>query len=137
VLAHIILGLPGETVQTIRNTVEYIKELDPDYAQFYCAIPFPKTELEAMAKREGWRIIGDYSRYELNQPILELPTLTLEDLARERSRAYRQFFLRPSYMWGRLRRCRSPRDVYLLFRQGFDFIRNWVLDAKKQESIAA
>jgi radical SAM superfamily enzyme YgiQ (UPF0313 family) len=128
VLAHVILGLPGETVASIRATVDYIRRLDPDYAQFYCAIPFPKTELEARAKREGWPIRGDYSRYELNQPILELPTLSLEELARERARAYRVFYLRPSYMWGRLRRTRGLRDVWNLFRQGWDFVRNWVLD---------
>jgi anaerobic magnesium-protoporphyrin IX monomethyl ester cyclase len=137
VLAHVILGLPGETVESIRNTVKYIKELDPDYAQFYCAIPFPKTELEAQAKREGWKIAGGFSRFELNQPILELPTLKLEDLTRERSKAYREFYLRPSYMWGRLRKCRNPRDIYLLFRQGFDFVKYWVLNPPKQETKAA
>lgn len=130
VLAHVILGLPGETVATIRRTVDYIRRLDPDYAQFYCAIPFPKTELEAQAKREGWAIRGDYSRYELNQPILELPTLTLEELARERSRAYRAFYLRPSYLWGRLRKVRSPRDLATLFSQGWDFVKNWVLERR-------
>ena len=128
VLAHVILGLPGESVRSIRNTVDYIKRLDPDYAQFYCAIPFPKTELEETAKREGWLIRGDYARYELNQPILELPTLTLEELSRERSRAYRAFYLRPSYMAGRLAKCRSFGDVVTLFRQGWDFVRNWVLN---------
>jgi len=131
VLAHVILGLPGETKETIRRTVRYIQELDPDYAQFYCAIPFPKTELEALARREGWRIAGDYSRYELNQPLLELPTLSLADLALERSRAYREFYLRPSYIGGRLRKVKSPRGLWILIRQGWDFVRHWILETRE------
>jgi radical SAM superfamily enzyme YgiQ (UPF0313 family) len=129
VLAHIILGLPGETPETLRRTLEYVKKLDSDYAQFDCAIPFPKTELESWADREGWITTKDYSRYELNQPILNLPTLSLEELRKARSRAYREFYLRPAYLWKRLRKIKSFPDLWIQVRQGWDFARNWIFDS--------
>lgn len=126
VLVHVIFGLPGETPATIRRTVAFVKELDPDYAQFYCAIPFPKTELETLAREKGWITTEDYSKYELNQAILDTPALPVEALRVARKSAYRSFYLRPSYLLKRLRRIRGWKDLWVNVKQGFDFIRNWI-----------
>jgi radical SAM superfamily enzyme YgiQ (UPF0313 family) len=126
VLTHIIFGLPGETMETIKETIKYVKELDPDYAQFYCAIPFPKTELEEMGKKNGWITTEDYAKYELNQPILHLPTLSVEDLQKARDMAYRQFYLRPSYVFKRLKKIKNFKDLLVNYRQAKDFISSWI-----------
>jgi radical SAM superfamily enzyme YgiQ (UPF0313 family) len=126
VLTHIIFGLPGETMETIKETIKYVKELDPDYAQFYCAIPFPKTELEEMGKKNGWITTDDYAKYELNQPILHLPTLSVEQLQEARNMAYRQFYLRPAYIFKRLRKIKSFGDLLTNYRQAKDFISSWI-----------
>ncbi len=128
VLTHIIFGLPGETLETINQTIQYVKELDPDYAQFYCAIPFPKTELEEMGKKNGWITTEDYAKYELNQPILNLPTLSAFELQKARVRAYREFYLRPSYALKRLRKIHSWNDLVKTYHQGKDFIESWISD---------
>jgi radical SAM superfamily enzyme YgiQ (UPF0313 family) len=134
VLTHIIFGLPGETLDTINETIRYVKELDPDYAQFYCAIPFPKTELEEMGKKNGWITTEDYAKYELNQPILNLPTLSVEDLQKARSRAYREFYLRPAYILKRLRKIKSLKDLMVNYRQARDFIQSWISDSSTQKT---
>jgi anaerobic magnesium-protoporphyrin IX monomethyl ester cyclase len=126
VLTHIIFGLPGETMETIKETIKYVKELDPDYAQFYCAIPFPKTELEEMGKKNGWITTDDYAKYELNQPILNMPGLSVEELQKARNMAYRQFYLRPSYIFKRLRKIRNFADLLINYRQAKDFISSWI-----------
>lgn len=126
VLAHIIFGLPGDTHETINQTIQYVKGLDPDYAQFYCAIPFPKTELEEMGKKNGWITTQDYSKYELNQPILNLPTLSVDQLQKARIRAYREFYLRPSYVFKRLRKIHSLNDLMKTYHQAKDFIKSWI-----------
>ena len=126
VLTHIIFGLPGETLETINETIRYVKELDPDYAQFYCAIPFPKTELEEMGKKNGWITTEDYAKYELNQPILNLPTLSAEELQKASIRAYREFYLRPIYIFNRLRKIHSWSDFQKTFFQAKDFIGSWI-----------
>jgi len=134
VLTHIIFGLPGETVQTIEETIRYVKELDPDYAQFYCAIPFPKTELEEMGKKNGWITTEDYAKYELNQPILNLPTLSPEELQKARVRAYREFYLRPSYIFKRLRKIKNFTELVKNYRQARDFIHGWISDGSTQKT---
>jgi radical SAM superfamily enzyme YgiQ (UPF0313 family) len=126
VLTHIIFGLPGETMETIKETIKYVKELDPDYAQFYCAIPFPKTELEEMGKKNGWITTEDYAKYELNQPILNMPGLSVEELQKARNMAYRQFYLRPSYIFKRLRKIRNFADLLVNYRQAKDFVSSWI-----------
>ena len=134
VLTHIIFGLPGDTPETINQTIKYVKELDPDYAQFYCAIPFPKTELEAMGKKNGWITTEDYAKYELNQPILNLPTLSIEQLQEARKRAYREFYLRPSYILKRLKKIKSFKDLTTNFLQARDFISSWISESSTEKT---
>ncbi len=49
-----ILGLPGDTKETIRETVEFAKTLNPDTAQFYPLMVYPGTEAYEWAKRSGY-----------------------------------------------------------------------------------
>lgn len=127
-LAHIIFGLPGETRTTIEKTINFIIELDPDYAQFYCAIPFPGTEFYEISKKKGWLVTDDWRRFELNQAIISTPSLSAEELHKSRIEAYRRFYLRPKYIWGRIKKARSVKDLFLLFRQGASFTRHWIFN---------
>jgi len=134
VLTHIIFGLPGETLKTINETIRYVIEMDPDYAQFYCAVPFPKTELEELGKKNGWITTEDYGKYELNQPILNLPGLSIEELQKARNRAYREFYLRPSYVFKRLRKIRGIKDLLTNYRQARDFIGSWISESSTKKT---
>jgi radical SAM superfamily enzyme YgiQ (UPF0313 family) len=53
IVAHVMLGYPGETKETARKTIDLVKELDVDFAQFYCAVPFPGSKLYEDAEKEG------------------------------------------------------------------------------------
>ena len=54
--AFFIIGYPGDTPASLDRTIDYAIELNPDFANFYPAVPYPGTELYAKAKREGlWR----------------------------------------------------------------------------------
>ena len=52
--AFFIFGYPGETPQTMEATTRYAIELDPDFANFYPAVPYPGTALYEKCVREGW-----------------------------------------------------------------------------------
>jgi len=58
-----ILGLPGETRETIQETIRFACEIDPDTIQVSLAAPYPGTALYAEARREGWleaeRLVDD------------------------------------------------------------------------------
>lgn len=59
-----ILGYPGDTVASLQRTIDYAIDLDPDFANFYPAVPYPGTELYEKAKRDGLLVSEDWSRME-------------------------------------------------------------------------
>ena len=56
ILVHgaFILGLPGETPETIEQTMRYALELDPYSIQVSLLAPYPGTEVYAQGMKEGW-----------------------------------------------------------------------------------
>lgn len=51
--ATFIIGLPGETKETIKRTTEFARELNPYQVAYSYAVPYPGTELYRIAKEEG------------------------------------------------------------------------------------
>ena len=51
--AFFIFGYPGESLDTIEHTIDYAIKLDPDFANFYPAVPYPGTELYNKAVKDG------------------------------------------------------------------------------------
>ncbi len=65
-IGYFMLGFPGETKQTIQETIEFIKESDIDQAQFYTFIPLPGCEVYKYPEKFGVQIIShDFSDYYL------------------------------------------------------------------------
>jgi len=63
--ASFIIGLPGDTKETVRETIKFAKELNPNFAIFYAAIPFPGTELARMVEERGGRLPEKWVDYRL------------------------------------------------------------------------
>ncbi len=124
-LAHVIFGLPGETKATIEETLKFIDRIDPDYAQFYCAVPFPGTEFRLLAKKEDWITTDDWDQYEINQAIIETATLSREELANARRMAVLRFYLRKKFILRQLKGIKSFRELLNLLEKGFSFLVNW------------
>jgi radical SAM superfamily enzyme YgiQ (UPF0313 family) len=55
-LGTFIVGTPGETVEDLQMTEDLVKEIKPDYAEFFFAMPFPCTELAAIIMDNGFDI---------------------------------------------------------------------------------
>ena len=49
-----MIGLPGDTKESIRRTFDFAKELNPDMAFFQHAVPFPGTEFYEWCKKNGY-----------------------------------------------------------------------------------
>jgi len=108
-MGHFIFGLPGETKETANKTIKFMLGLDLDYMQCYCAVPYPKTELGALAKEKGWIRAEKWSQYDFGgESILHTDTLTPADVSYFRKRAFRRFYFRPRMVF------RALRDVKLL-----------------------
>ncbi len=124
-VGHFILGLPGETRESLEKTVAYAAQLKLDLAQFYCAVPFPGSRLYERALRERWINPPDFSNFNQNTPLLNLPGLPADVVSRYRARAYRRFYTRPANVVRALRLV-NWGDMRGLFRSMIAFVR-WML----------
>ena len=93
-----IVGGLSETRETIRQTVEYARWLNPDIAEFSILTPFPGTELFRRAQAENRIATYDWSRYDGGHAVMRTEKLTQRDIALETIRAYIRFYGR----WSRL-----------------------------------
>jgi hopanoid biosynthesis associated radical SAM protein HpnJ len=92
-----ILGLPGETPETIRQTIEFAKSLDVFSIQVSLAAPYPGTELYRQAKENGWFAGDAHLVDELGQQAaaLEYAGLTRDEIFRSVERFYKAYYFRP------------------------------------------
>jgi anaerobic magnesium-protoporphyrin IX monomethyl ester cyclase len=99
--AFFIFGYPGETLETIDQTVRYAIELDPDFANFYPAVPYPGTAMYDKVVKEGLlpdAADADWSKMEYSYYLLNGNGLNDQVVMAAIQRAKRRFFLRPSYL---------------------------------------
>ncbi|MEM3071865.1 MAG: radical SAM protein [Candidatus Bathyarchaeia archaeon] len=102
-IASVILFYPGENAHTIEKTVSFLKELDPDLAQFCIATPFPGTELyEEMVRNGLIQEIEEWSKFDVLNPVFALNGFTIEEMKKTWSKAYISFYLRPVYIAKRM-----------------------------------
>ena len=95
-----IFGLPGETVETAKETIETSIRIDPSVATFSILTPFPGTKIYEMARRGegGLKLLTeDWSQYgkQVARGALELENLPFKQLLSLQNLAYRRFYLRP------------------------------------------
>lgn len=96
--AFFMLGLPGETQETIRKTISFAKELKPFSAQFAVAIPHPGSELYNICMEKGWLKFNSWEEFDACEPMIETETFTIEDIKKARNMAYLKFYFRPNYI---------------------------------------
>jgi anaerobic magnesium-protoporphyrin IX monomethyl ester cyclase len=99
--AFFIFGYPGETPATIDRTIDYAIQLDPDFANFYPAVPYPGTALYQKSVSEGLlsaEHASDWGRMEYSYYLLRGNGLDDAVVMDAVNRAKRRFFLRPAYI---------------------------------------
>lgn len=122
VTGHCILGLPGETEETLQQTIDFAKFLRLDFAQFYCAVPFPGSELYDLCKENGWLDETDWAYFEQNTSIITTPSLSAQQVMAARDRAYRSFYRQPYIIKNTLTKIKRPKDMGILARMARDFL---------------
>jgi len=95
-----IIGLPGETKESIQRTIEFAKELDTETIQVSIAHAYPGTELHAYAARNNFlaaEALADAAGHQL--PHLEYPGLGLEEMMAAVNRFYDSYYFRRRVIW--------------------------------------
>jgi anaerobic magnesium-protoporphyrin IX monomethyl ester cyclase len=87
-----IIGYPGETKETMKQTLDLIHRIEPDDAWLCYATPYPGTELRALVESLGWKMSEDWTLYDTGHPIFEDPLLPAEEIAKMRKNFYEKFY---------------------------------------------
>lgn len=125
VTGHCVIGLPGETSETIQQTVQFSKDLQLDFVQFYCAVPFPGSDFYQQAVQNNWIISHDWMKYEQNFSVVSYDNLSADEIMRLRQKAYKSFYLRPKIIFQTVLRLRSPREILSFVSMSKSFI-DWI-----------
>jgi radical SAM superfamily enzyme YgiQ (UPF0313 family) len=120
-VAHCVLGYPGETEEDVLRTIEFVKRLKLDFAQFYCAVPFPGSKLYEEAKKNGWLNTTDWSKFEQNYSVLDTPWLKAQRVMELRTKAFKEFYLRPRAFLNTFKYMRNPKVALRMMKMLYDF----------------
>jgi len=102
-VATFVLGFPWETVDDMRKTVKFALKLDPDYAQFTYATPYPGTPLYEMAKKYDLIVDRDWSHYTTVRPVMRGFRFTIKDVEAVFTEAYTRFYVRLKFLVRQIR----------------------------------
>jgi len=124
-----ILGLPGETEETIEETIRYAKEIDPHTIQVSLAAPYPGTFLYKQATENGWFDNSNALLTDGGNQIAQLsyPHLSSERIFDKVEEFYKRFYFRPSkigsIVWEMLRDWDMMKRRLREGVEFFDFLR--------------
>jgi radical SAM superfamily enzyme YgiQ (UPF0313 family) len=119
-IATFVLGLPGDTPESMQETLDLALEIEPTFCSFNTASPRPASNLRQELIADGTYDPRQEAVLDSSQslPVFSTPTLSAEEVLRFRKRAARRFYLRPSYLLRRLRRLSSLEELRNHVRNG-------------------
>ena len=123
-----ILGLPHETPETIRDTINFAKSLDLTKAFFNIATPYPGSVLYDMALQgDGLHLLTrdwkDFKRW--GNAVIELNEVSRQELIRWQRRAMIEFYLRPKILWHHLKHfIKEGHDTFYYKPQPLKYLRS-------------
>jgi len=123
-----ILGLPGETAQTIEKTIEFAKQINPHTIQVSLAAPYPGTALYRQAVDNGWlqensavNLVNDKG---VQLAAISYPHLSKDEIFHSMEAFYRRFYFRPGKIWEIVREMMTSWDLTKRrLREGVEFFR--------------
>jgi hopanoid biosynthesis associated radical SAM protein HpnJ len=123
-----ILGLPGETKETIRETIDFARQVNPHTIQVSVAAPYPGTELYRQAIANGWLPAEDDGTALVSEDGTQLSPLSYADLSHsEILDSVDSFYRRYYFRAGKLAEmsaemARHPQTAARRLREGAEFV---------------
>lgn len=114
-------GHPNEDMMTMRNTIEWIKKMNPDMASFGIITPVPGTEFYDFLTSKGYlkEKISLESFDPVMEPVYDYPWLTSKQIHEMSRTGYQEFYLRPKFILRRLSNVSNWKDEFSNARMFF------------------
>jgi hopanoid biosynthesis associated radical SAM protein HpnJ len=120
-----ILGLPGETKETIQETMRFAREMNPETIQVSLASPYPGTAFYDYALEHGYikpDDLVDETGYQ--KCVINYPYLSGEEIFAAVEKFYTSYYLRPRYIVKAVKKMvREPDERKRMWQEGKDFFR--------------
>ncbi|WP_407381882.1 B12-binding domain-containing radical SAM protein [Methanobrevibacter sp.] len=97
-IASCVIGMPEDTKKSIQKTIDFVKELNPNYALYSLATPYPGTRFYNETFKKNLIQIKDWSKFTLIDPVLETIDCSNKELRSIQKKAFLKFYLRPGYL---------------------------------------
>jgi len=91
-------GNPGETMETMKETLSFALKMQPDLVQFNVTTPYPGTEMFKWADANGLLLTKDWSKYDFYNVVMHLPSLTAKEIHTFYRDSYRRFYRSPFFI---------------------------------------
>lgn len=119
VTGFFILGYPGETVEEVKQTINFAVNLPIHHPHFCLYIPIPGTPVYEDILASGWIEEGKIDAETLtpDRPSLSMPGLSADKLLRLHQYAYLRFYMRPWRILDLLRQFKSAGHARLIWRR--------------------
>lgn len=120
-----VLGLPGETRETAKETIDFALGLGVDTLQFSAAVPLPGSEYFDYCQKEGllkakswdeWLSGGEQGA------IVDYPGISIKEINEFVDKGLKKFYLRPGFIFNFIFNNRNILDVYRKARGGLNFL---------------
>src|SRR6516162_613613 len=120
-----IIGLPGETKESIQRTIDFARELDAETIQVSIAHAFPGTEMHEYLAKNGFladRPMSDAMGHQL--PHIEYPGLSREEMMAAVNRFYDSYYFRPRVAWRIVRKAIwDAQERNRLYKEAVEYLR--------------
>ena len=125
---YFIIGLPGETEETIQETIAFSKKLPLDLALFHIAAPYPGTPFFFEVVENNWFRPGtQWEEIDMDRStVLDYPGLPAERLEYWQRRAFREWAMRPGPILTYLKSANSLGALRSFFEIGWQTL-SWIL----------
>jgi radical SAM superfamily enzyme YgiQ (UPF0313 family) len=127
-LAYFMIGCPGETRETIMETIRFAKKLNPDYCHIAIFIPMPATPIYTIGIEKGILSGDKWQEFAQNPTPNFIPELWIENVSEKElkqllKKAYSDFYIRPGYILRSTLRVRSPKEFIKKAKAGLQIFR--------------
>jgi radical SAM superfamily enzyme YgiQ (UPF0313 family) len=111
VTVSVILGYPGETAETLQESLDFVRKVEPDEVWLCHATPYPGTCLREIVKQNGWPMSDKWELYNTMNPIFEDPALPAAKIAEMRKDFYNKFYS-PKYILRQMKKGYFNGNLY-------------------------
>ncbi len=126
-----MVGNPGETKETMMETLNFSKKLRLDTVQYFPLIVYPGTEAYEWADKNNYITAKSYDEWltpdGMHNCVLSTPEVSNQELVDFCNYARKKFYLRPKYMFMKLGECLTDKDDFVRTLKSFKTFKKYLL----------